>query len=413
MEKTIKSGAIKNSYNFVDSMTGANSKRMTLREHILTQEKMIENSQGGFKGFLDSQTLALYKARNVTFKDGVEEQFAYNGFTVLDLNIRKPLFNTYAMRDVPHIYGGGAVETDKGFAFNYATQKGRLASGNNNKVNLVKSNVETLEAPIMPITLGLFVGQVDMMKAQTIGYDVIGVEGEAVRYSYQIELDKFAYVGHRGIDGTSTDSSGMARGLINQASTDVTITNLETTSLYSLTAKKFEYMTTKELVAVFVGEYTAFATGVVFQADKLPNKWLLFPELYAALTKPAYLTSAGTVFKSHLEYLKAQIDEVAIGYNGPKVMFEMLPYLSATGNFGNFDPILNEDGLNNTGRTILYRQDSYVMRSRLALDLTPGALIYDPANNGMRRNYISFIGSPLLFYGECLRYIDNGSTTGE
>lgn len=412
MEKTIKSGVIKSSYNFVDSITNARTNRMTLREHILTQEKMIEDPR--VKGFLDSQTLSLYKARNVEFKDGIEQQFAYNGFTVLDLNIRKPLFNTYAMRDVPHIYGGGAVEVDKGFAFNYATQKGRLASGNNNKVNLVKSNVETFEAPIMPITLGLFVGQVDRMKAQTIGYDVIGVEGEAVRYSYQVELDKFAYVGHRGIDGTTTDGAGMARGLLNQSSSDVTITDLETTSKYDLTAKKFENMSTDKLTEVFVGEYTEFAKGVLFKADKLPNKWLLYPELFAALTKPAHITTAtATVYKSHLEYLKAQIDEVATAYGGPKVMFEMLPYLSATGNYGNFDEILNEDGTNNTGRTVLYRQDSYIIRSRLALDLTPGALIYDPVNNGMRRNYISFMGSPLLFYGECLRYVDNGTTTGE
>jgi len=398
-------------YTFKDALLGAEKRNVTLREYILTQEKMIEDPRTA--GFLDAQTLALSEARKVTFNDGAEAQFAYNGFTVLDLNIRKPLFTTFSMRDMPHIYGGGAVETDKGFFFNYATQKGRLASGNSNKVNLVRSNVETLQAPILPITLGLFVGQVDMMKAQTIGYDVIGVEGEAVRYSYQIELDKFTYVGHRGIDGTEVDAATMARGLLNLTSTDATTTDLETTTLYALTAKKFEYMTTKELVKVFTGEYTAYAKAVVFQADKLPNKWLLYPELFAKLTEPAYLTSAGTVFKSHLEFLKAQLDVVAIGYGGPKVMFDVLPYIGPTATFTGFDTVLNEDGTNDTGRTILYRQDPYVMRSRLALDLTPGALIYDPANNGMRRNYIAFIGTPLVFYPTAVRYIDNGTTTGE
>lgn len=400
-------------YTFNDAIKSAESNRVTLREYILTQEKMIEDPR--VKGFLDSQTLAMYKGRKVEFKDGAESQFAYNGFTVLDLNIRKPLFNTYALKHVPHIYGGGAVETDKGFFFNYATQKGRLASGNNNKVNLVKSNVETLEAPILPITLGLFVGQVDMMKAQTIGYDVIGVEGEAVRYSYQIELDKFAFVGHRGIDGTTTDASGMARGLINLSSTEATIVDLETTTAItpSLTHKKFEYMSTIELGNVFVQQYTAYARAVVYQVDKLPNKWLLYPDLYAKLTGPAYLTVAGTVFKSNLEYIKAQIQEVATVYGGPEVMFESLPYLSPAATSENFDPVLNEDGTNGTGRTILYRQDPYVLRTRLALDLTPGALIYDPSNNGMRRNYIAFIGVPLVFYPTAVRYIDNGTTTGE
>lgn len=401
-------------YTFNDAMKSAEAKKVSLVEFITASEKMIEDPR--FPGFLDAQTKALHSARkieNVEFRDGAEAVFPYNGFTVLDLNIRRPLFNTFAMKHVPHIYGGGAVETDKGFFMNYAIQKGRLASGNNNKVNLVKANVETLEAPILPITLGLFVGQIDLMKAQTIGYDVIGVEGEAVRYSYQIELDKFAFVGHRGIDGGTTDVAGMARGLINMVAGDATISDIETSTLYTLTHKKFQTMTTAELVDVFVGEYNAFAANVVYQQDKLPNKWLLYPSLFGALTKPAYLTSAGTVFKSHLEYLEAQISVLSKKYGGPEIMFDLLPYIAPIAELGNFDTLLSEDGTNDTGRTILYRQDPYVMRTRLALDLTPGALVYDPANNGMRRNYVSFIGVPLVFYPGIVRYVDNGTTTGE
>jgi hypothetical protein len=396
-------------YTFNDSIKNAERGRMTLREYIVRQEKMIEDPR--VKGFMDSITPELHNARKAEkgiFKDGAEAQFAYNGFTVLDLNIRRPLFNTFAMKHVPHITGGGAVETDKGFFMNYATQHGRLASGNNNKVNLVKSNVETLEAPILPITLGLFIGQIDLMKAETIGYDVIGVEGEAVRYSYQTELDKFAFVGHRGIDGTAVDAVGMARGLINLTAADADIIDLETDANYAFASKTFATMTTEELTQVFVTEYTRFAQDVVFQIDKLPNKWLLYPQLFADLTKPAYLTAAGTVFKSHLEYIKAQLSELATAYGGPQVMFDVLPYLAPVGQFANFDPILNEDGTNNTGRTILYRQDAQVLRSRLALDLTPGAIVYDPANNGMRRNYVAFVGTPLVFYR--IRYIDNGLT---
>lgn len=416
---------LQDNYNFLDSIRAAEKNGITLREHILAKEKMIEDPR--VRGFLDAQTLSLAKARkveardgidfrdSVEFRDGAEQQFAYNGFTVLDLNIRKPMFNVFAMRDVPHIYGGGAVETDKGFFMNYATQKGRLASGQNNKVNLVKSNVETLEAPILPITLGLFVGQVDLMKAETIGYDVIGVEGEAVRYSYQVEVDKFAFVGHRGIDGSSSDGTGMARGLINQASTDVTVIDCETVAsgydFISASHKKFEVMTTSELTNFFTQEYLNYAKAVVFSPDKLPNKWLLYPSLFASLTEPAYLTSAGTVFKSHLEYLEAQIAVLAKKYGGPEVMFETLPYLEPVASMGDFDTLLNEDGTNGTGRLVLYRQDPYIIRSRLALDLTPGALIYDPANNGMRRNYVAFIGSPLLFYPTGIRYQDNGTTT--
>jgi|GEM_PF-1627555 len=405
------------SYTFNDALNQASSQRKTLRQVVIEKEAYLEDPRVK-KGFLLDSTAALHQARlngETSVMDGAELQFAYNGFTALDLNIRRPMFKVYASKHVPFIYGGGAIETDKGFFMNYNTQPGRLASGNNNKINLVKSNIESLEAPIMPITLGMFVGQIDLMKADQIGYDVIGAEGEAVRYSYQVELDKFAFVGHRGLDGGTTDAAAAARGLINMLSTGgtVTVQDLETTTDYTLTHKKFQNMTTTELNTVFVGEYQKFAEQVGFDEAYLPNKWLLYPGLLAALTKPANITSSGTVFRSHLEYIKAQVDQMRAGLNGPELAWDVLPYLEpyVAANF-KFDPLLNEDGTNNTGRSILYRQDPYVFRLRLALDLTPGAIVYDAANNGMRRNYVAFIGTPLAFYNTT-RYIDNGTTTGE
>lgn len=202
MDKEIK-GAIKydSSYTFMDALNQATVQRKTLRQVVVESEALMEDPRVK-KGFLLDSTSQLHKARledETELMDGAELQFAYNGFTALDLNIRRPMFKVYAPKHVSFIYGGGAIETDKGFFMNYATQPGRLASGNNNKVNLVKSNVETLQAPIVPITLGLFVGQVDLMRADQIGYDIIGAEGEAVRYSYQVELEKFAMIGHRGL----------------------------------------------------------------------------------------------------------------------------------------------------------------------------------------------------------------------
>lgn len=416
MAKEIK-GAIKfeSNYTFMDALNQATGERKTLRQVVMEKEAYIEDPRVK-KNFLVDSTKALHQARlseETELMDGAELQFAYNGFTALDLNIRRPMFKVYAPKHVPFIYGGGAIETDKGFFMNYATQPGRLASGNNNKVNLVKSNVETLQAPIVPITLGMFVGQVDLMKADQIGYDVIGAEGEAVRYSYQVELDKFAFVGHRGLNGGTTDAADGARGLLNQTSTYAPVQDLETTTDYTLTAKKFEKMTTDKLVEVFVGEYIKFAEQVGFDEAYLLNKILVYPSLLKALVKPAYITSSGTVFRSHLEYLKAQINEIRIGLSGPEVAIDVLPYLEpyVAANF-KFDPLLNEDGTNNTGRVIMYRQDPYVFRMRLALDLTPGAIVYDSANNGMRRNYIAFIGTPLAYY-PTFRYVDNGTTTGE
>ena len=60
-------------------------------------------------------------------------------------------------------------------------------------------------------------------------------------------------------------------------------------------------------------------------------------------------------------------------------------------------------------QVVMYRQDPYIIRSRIAMDLTPGALVLDITNNQLRRNYIAFIGTPLLFYPKHIRYIDNGT----
>ncbi len=403
------------SYTFNDALNQAQSQRKTLRQVVIEKEALIEDPRVK-KGFLLDSTAALHNARlheDTEVMDGAELMFAYNGFTALDLNIRRPMFKVYAPKHVPFIYGGGAIETDKGFFMNYNTQPGRLASGNNNKVNLVKSNVESLKAPIVPITLGMFVGQVDLMKADQIGYDVIGAEGEAVRYSYQVELDKFAFVGHRGLNGGTTDAADGARGLLNLTTTYAVVQDLETTTEYTLTHKKFETMTTTELTTVLTGEYLKFAAQVGYDEAFLPNKLLIYPTMLQALVKPAFITSSGTVYRSHLEYVKAQLNEVRTGFNGPEVAIDVIPYTEpyVAASF-KFDSLLNEDGTNNTGRAILYRQDPYVFRLRLALDLTPGAIVYDAANNGMRRNYVAFIGTPLAFY-QTFRYIDNGTTTGE
>lgn len=400
------------SYNFADALNQSSAQRKTLRQYIIESEALIEDPRVK-KGFLLDSTAKLHEMRldkETALMDGAELQFAVNGFTALDLNIRRPMFKVYAPKHVPFLYGGGAIETDKGFFMNYSTQQGRLASGNNNKVNIVKANNETLQAPILPITLGMFVGQVDLMKADQIGYDVISAEAEAVRYSYQVELEKFAFIGHRGVDGGTTDASGMARGLLNFSTDVAVVQDLETTTDYTLTAKKFENMTVEALTEVLVGEYSKFAEQVGFDEAFMANKFLVYPKLMSALTKPAKLTSSGTVFRSNLEYIIAQIDVIRKAYNAPEVAFEVLPYLEpySASTFA-FDPLLNEDGTNNTGRVILYRQDPYVFRLRLALDLTPGAIVYDPINNGMRRNYIAFIGTPLAFY-KTFRYIDNGST---
>lgn len=405
MEKVIR---LQDTYSFKDSYTQASKNGLTLRELIQIKEKAVEDPR--WSGFLLDSVSKYHQARLGKFQDGAEGAFPFDAFTALDLNFRKPMFRTYAMRDMAHIYGGGAIEKDKGFKRNYNIVNGRLASGNSNKVNLVSVNNETLETSVYPITLGMMVGQIDLMKADQIGYDIVEQNGEAVRMSYQLELDKFAYVGTRGFDGTASDTNVVERGLLNQSGAPVL--DLETQTTYTIGAtKKIEGLGIDVFTKVFIGELVEYAKSFAFMVEHLPNKALFYPELWAWLTSPAYITGlAGTVYRSNLEYLQAQVDVWVKAQGGSGFLFEQLPYLSATADTV-ADPILKNAGTNSTGRIVIYRQDPYVMRSRLALDLTPGAVVYDAPNNAFRRNYVAFIGTPLNFYPDkAVRYIDNGTT---
>ncbi len=397
-------------YKFKDAQEGAKTRNITLDEMVYNLERRFDDPRAEVS-LTDAMKEYHSAIKSETrFQDGAEEQFAYNGYTMLDLNLRRPAYRAFGLQHMPVIYGGGAVETDKGFFFRPTTRGGRLASGENNKVNLVNANYETLEAPILPITLGLSIGIINQLKADTISFDVIGANHEAVRLSYSIELDKFLMVGHRGIDGTNVDGAEMARGLINLKSGDAIISDLET-KVYSpaLVNKQFETMTTPELIAVMGTEYREFGQEVAYDGNFMPNKWLVGPKVIAALSAPAHITVAGTVYQSQLDYLTAQFRVWARAFEAPEVYIQALPYLDPIGDMTGFDAVLNEDGTNDTGRTILYRQDPYVMRARIALDLTPGALVFDAANNAVRRNYVAFIGTPLLFYPGQVRYIDNGA----
>ena len=167
--------------------------------------------------------------------------------------------------------------------------------------------------------------------------------------------------------------------------------------------RKFKTLSIKTFTEVFIGELLAYAKSFAFVPEHLPNKALFFPELWAWLTSPAVFT--GTVYKSNMEYLSAQVDVFIKAQGGSGFVFEQNPYLSPTAETI-ADPILKNAGTNSTGRIVIYRQDPYVMRSRLALDLTPGAIVYDAVNNGFRRNYVAFIGVPLNFYaGKAVRIL--------
>lgn len=388
-------------FTFKDGLETAKQEKITLDEVWYNSQLAFETDKAAV-----SLTDAMAEYHDAILNDGIEGKYAYNGFTILDANIRRPLFNSFAFKHVPHIYGGGAAETDKGFYHKHQAGKGRLASGNNSKITLVDYDSETLEAPIVPITLGLAIGMVDKIKYDHIGFDIVEAYQTAVNISYQIELEKFAFVGHKGT-GINNDA---AKGLLNFTSDDAVITNLDTDPRFAgLSSKELQKMNTLDLITVFETEYLADCAEKVYASWALINKILLFPNLLASLSKPAHITSSGTVYRSQLEYLKQALNELSSGFGGPEITIDSVPYTNPLADLGQFDPILNEPGSNSTGRVVMYRQDPYIIRSRIAMDLTPGALVLDITNNQLRRNYIAFIGTPLLFYPKHIRYIDNGT----
>ena len=199
----------------------------------------------------------------------------------------------------------------------------------------------------------------------------------------------------------------MARGLLNL--NEASISDIQTKGDYAfIQEKRLEQMTTPQLVEVLANEYMEAYNVGGFDPQFAPNKWLIYPDLMTKLSKPAHISYSGTVYKSTLGYIKEVFREWAESFDAPEIKIEMLPYLGGSAKIDAFNPLLMEDGTNDTGRTILYRQDPFVFRSRIALDLTPGALVFDVANNQIRRNYLAFIGTPLFFYPKQIRYIDNG-----
>jgi hypothetical protein len=415
-------------YNFIDMLGQAMQKNITLKEQILMSESLIEDPRVETK-FGDEYTVLESERRsqelfarkmskyadelpNVDFGDNAPiGAFATNALERLDMNVRKQALRTYATRDIPVQYGGGALESIKGFREAYQLPKGGFIGGDTNEVRLVKVDFKAQFVPVKPLTYGLRLGMIDSLKNGVIGFDAIAKQGEAIQKAFALDFDRIAYVGERGEDGTTSDTNVDYGGLLNLDG--VSSLDLETTADYSLTAKKLELLYINKVIEIFTDVLNTIAKQVDFTADLMPNKILFYKELFGWLNSTATASDgSGTPFRTNRMILQEALDTWCETQQFDKISLVMLPYLSSDIS-DTKDASMVNDGVNNTGLIVIYRQDPYSMYLPLPMDLTGGAIVFDINTNAYRKNYLAFVGYLMNFYTDNIYYIYNGSSTGE
>lgn len=388
----------------------------TVRKIVLDQEAFIEDHrvpQALRVQTLESRRQKLFARQMKTllgdseiglFNDNAPiGKFATNALERLDMNIRHQALRTYATRDIPFEYGGGAIESIKGFKEAFEIPSGGFIGGDTNQVRIVKVNFQPLQVDVKALVYGLQLGLVDALKNGTIGYDAIAKDGQAIQRSYFLDLDRIGYFGD-GANGTN-------KGLLNQ--TGVINTDLETTPSYGLTTeKKLEKLGIEKNVEILTSEVREAAQLVDFDPSLAINKILFYNEYLAFLSQTAQNAgNTATPFRTNRAILQEALDSTTLSLKLDRIELEFLPYLSANAVTTKGTDMVDA-GTNDTGKIVMYRQDPYVGYLGLPMELTGGAIVFDINTNSFRRNYLAFVSYLLWFYSGSIRYISNGTTTG-
>ena len=382
--------------NFADYNANAKAQRKTVRQSFLDEQAELENR------FLGKSTLIKDHAKNTQFfKDGAEGQFPVDAFQILDLTINLPLNKYWAQELVPIRYGGGAAESVAFFRQNIALAEGRLAGGNTNEIPLVQISDQKVTGPIYAIKLGILLGMVDLMKAETINYDLLERHESALRTSYWREIEFLAFLGNVGIADITTSTDNFKPGLLNMPTTSGIYYN-------ALSSADWANYTVSSWTTLFLTAIGQMKMNLRFNRDYFPDTVLLPPDVWSLMQQPAVVGAIGAVTTgtgiavSIMEYVKKQInDRLQIQVN-----FEELPYLQTGASSTNGFPV-EEDGANNEGRIVIYRKDEKVIKLPITMALTGGATLPSPTEDGLRKNYVAFAGPLLVVYPEAIGYLDN------
>jgi hypothetical protein len=380
---------------FIDNkidFTDYKVKGKTVREAFIEMEAEKEKYGRG--------TTSLIKdhAKNTQyFHDAEANQFPIDAFQVLDLTINLPLNKYWAQELVPIRYGGGAVESFAFFRSNVGLAEGRLAGGNTNEVPLVSISTEKVTVPIYAIKLGIVLGMLDLMKAETVNFSLIERHESALRTSYWREIEHFAFEGNVNIGDITTSTSNFFPGLLNIPVSGAGI-------YYKIEAS--EQWSAHDVAEWTTALLTMFATmkqNVRYNRDYFPNTVLVPPTAWTLLQAPATLAS-GTVgmAQSIMQYVQTEIkSRLQI-----EVEFIELPYLDANASSTLGFPI-EASGAGSTGRIVAYRKDEKVLKLPITMALTGGATLPSPTEDALRKNYVSFTGPLAIVYPESIGYLDN------
>ena len=159
-------------------------------------------------------------------------------------------------------------------------------------------------------------------------------------------------------------------------------------------------------VDMFVGAVATMKKDLRFNRDFFPNKVLVPPTLMTAMQAAALVGDLGSsgagIATSIFEYIRQEVrNRLSID-----VTFEELPYLDA-GAIATDGFFVEQSGANSTGRVVIYRQDEKVIKLPITMGLTGGAALPSPTEDGIRKNYVAFVGPLLVVYPETIYYIDN------
>lgn len=375
------------SQNFGNGMTVDTAIEMSkaqgksLLEQYLDSEAM--NPQGVLK-LIDSKkglirTGDAYAAPN---------QFAVSGYELFDLTPNLPLSQFFHQGIMPTRIGGGFAETVSALRLSYALAKKRLAGGNTNELNTTDVTPTKISVPAYTFQFGIVQGQVDLLKSASVAYDVLGYKLDAMRLSYQRELDYFAFLGNEGIGGITTGSSNFAGGLLN--STEVG---------GEQTVSDWADWGVEEFITEFVRIVTYLVTLNRWAMDVVPDTIAFPPELWQRFAQPAVVGTVGVangtgVVTSTFDYIKQQLS-VRLGraFN-----FVELPYLSVYADADYTTAGIVGNGPEAGGQIIFYRNSDKVLRMPIAMPLVGGQLAWSPTENGFRQNFLAVVGTPMFVY---------------
>lgn len=359
----------------------ANKQNASMTEFFLNQER-------GNKFAVED----VLKTKSGLIKTGDEyaapNQFAVSGYELFDLTPNLPLSQFFHQGIVPVRVGGGFAETVSAMRLSYAMAKKRLAGGNTNEVYTPDVLPSKISVPAYTFTFGIVQGIVDLMKSAQVAYDVLGYKLEAMRLSYQAELDYFAFTGNEGIAGITSASPLFKGGLLNSAE----IGSEPTTS---------DWMDwdVEDFITNFVRIFTYLVTLNRWAGDIVPDTVAFPPELWERFAQPAVVGTVGSssgagVVTSILDYIKSQLKARV----RRDINFVELPYLSVFADENYTTAGIVAKGEDDGGQIIFYRNSEKVFRMNITMPLMGGAMAWSPTENGYRQNFLAVVTPPMFIY---------------